>query len=269
MLVDAHAHVWGSELLDVHWLRADAAAGIRRPFGVEQLECELGREGIDRVVLVAADETDAGNLRLLDGASRSPRVGAVVAWADPADPRVGEKVALLRNAAGGERLRGVRVSAGGAGAAWWWSREVIAGLAVLRDLGLVIEVLTDEGSLPALAAVGRGVAGLTLVVDHLGAPPAEGREQWAAAIRELAAVEGAHLKVSGAPVFADDFADLLGAARRAFGASRLMAGSDWPVSTLHGGDAWRRVVDAASGWSDDERAHLAGRTAARVYGIAA
>jgi len=269
MLVDAHAHIWGPELLDVHWLQADAAAGIRRPFGVAQLERELASNGVDRVVLVAADETDAGNRRLLDVASDSGRIGAVVAWADPADPRLGERLALLRKASGGEQLRGVRVSAGGAGADWWWSREVIAGLAALRDDGLVVEVLADGRSLPALAAVCRGVGGLTLVVDHLGGPSAEGREQWVAAIRELAGVEGVHLKVSGAPVFADDFALLLGTVRRAFGASRLMAGSDWPVSTLHGGDAWRRVLDAASGWSDDERANLTGRTAARVYGIAA
>lgn len=269
MLIDAHAHVWGPELLDVPWLRAEVAAGIRRPFSLHQLEHQLTGDGIDRVVLVAADETEAGNHRLLDAAARSVRVGAVVAWADPAEPRIAEKVARLRDAPGGDRLRGVRVTAGSAGAEWWWRREVIAGLAALRDHGLVVEVLAREDAVSALAAVCRGLPGLTLIVDHLGGPGVHGRERWNDAIREFADVEGTQLKVSGSPVFADDFAEMLDSALQAFGASRLMAGSDWPVSTLQGGGAWRRVLDASSSWRDDERAHLLGRTAARVYEIAA
>lgn len=269
MLVDAHAHVWGSEMLDVGWLQADAASRIRRPFGIEQLGRELTHDGVDRVVLVAADETDAGNLRLLEVASRSVRVGAVVAWADPADSRIAEKIAVLRSAPGGGLLRGVRVSAGGAGAQWWWSRDVISGLASVRDHGLAVDVLADEDELSALAAVTRGLPGLRLIVDHLGGPAASSRKRWYDGILELAGVEDTQLKVSGSPVFADDFGGLLRSARDAFGASRLIAGSDWPVSILHGGGGWRRVLETASDWTDDERTELVGGTATRSYGITA
>ncbi len=269
MRIDAHAHVWGTELLDVPWLRGDEAAAIRRPFAIGQLEAELERDGVDRVVLVAADETDAGNLRLMDVAAGSDRVGAVVAWADPADPRLPEQVARLAGRPGGERLGGVRVSAGRAGAAWWWSREVVAGLAELRDRGLVVEALVAEGALAALAAVCRGLPGLTLVVDHFGGPPGGERGTWTEGIHALAGVDGVQLKVSGAPLYADAAADLVETVRAAFGASRLMAGSDWPVSTLHGGGSWQRVVAATAHWSPDERASLLGGTASRVYRIAA
>jgi L-fuconolactonase len=270
MLVDAHTHVWGHELLDAPWLRADAAAGIRRPFGIQQLEHELDLAGVDRAVLVAAEETAAGDRRLLEVASRSERIGAVVGSVDPFAPGAQERVALLRNAPGGELLRGVRVSAVGADAEGWASRDVTTAFAALRDLGLVVEVLADEGALPALAAVGRAVPGLTVVVDHLGGPTPGGlRDCWRTSIRELAAVDGAHLKVSGDAVFAADLPEMLATVGDAFGPSRLMAGSDWPVSTLHGGGAWRRLVEATSPGSRDERALLLGGTAARVYGIAA
>ena len=269
MRVDAHAHVWGPELLDVPWLQGDETAAIRRPLGIEQLEVELERDGVDRVVLVAADETDAGNLRLMDVAVRSDRVAAVVAWADPADPHTPERVAHLGGRPGGERLRGVRVSAGRAGAAWWGSREVVAGLAALRDHGLVVEALVADDALAALAPVCRGLPGLTLVVDHFGGPTADGRGSWAEGLHALAQVDGVQLKVSGAPLYADDATELLETVRGAFGAPRLMAGSDWPVSTLHGGGAWRRVVAATAHWSPDERVSLLGGTASRVYGIAA
>lgn len=270
MLIDGHAHIWGPELLGVHWLQADASAGIRRAFGLEELDGVLADAGVDRVVLVAADETDAGNRLLLERASSSARVAAVVAWVDATQPDTAARVAGLREAPGGGLLRGVRVAAGGAGSAWWWSREVLTTLAALRDERVVVEVLADEDELSAIAAAGRGLPGLTLVVDHLGGPAdAAPRAGWLDGIRELADVEGAHLKVSGSPVFAPDFAELLERARHAFGADRLMAGSDWPVSTLHGGSAWPRVLEATSGWSSNERAQLTGGTAARLHGVAA
>jgi L-fuconolactonase len=104
----------------------------------------------------------------------------------------------------------------------------------------------------------------------LGGPTPGGlRDRWRTDIRELAAVDGAHLKVSGDAVFAADLPELLATARDAFGASRLMSGSDWPVSTLHGGGAWRLLREATSFGSRDERALVLGGTAARVYGIAA
>jgi L-fuconolactonase len=267
MLVDSHAHVWGPELLGVPWLAARAADGIRRPFPLDELERELALEAVEKVVLVSADETVAGDLHLLALASQSVRAGAVVCSARVTEVGIAETVDHLRRAAGGELLRGVRVSAPDDGADGWRSGDVVAGLARLRDLGLLVEVLATPADLGALAEACRAVPGLTMIVDHLGGPAA-GR-LWRDGIRELADTEGVVLKVSGAPVFQRGFAEALATVREHFGADRLMAGSDWPVSTLHGRNAWRRVIDAASGWSPGERAALAGDTAARIYGIAA
>jgi L-fuconolactonase len=54
-----------------------------------------------------------------------------------------------------------------------------------------------------------------------------------------------------------------------FGPSRLIYGSDWPVSTLGGGaERWRAIVDAiAVSWSEADRRALFGENAMRVYGL--
>ena len=52
-----------------------------------------------------------------------------------------------------------------------------------------------------------------------------------------------------------------------FGPSRLLVGSDWPVCTLAGSyaDVLRVFDDYFASFSQAERAHIFGQTAARVY----
>jgi len=58
-------------------------------------------------------------------------------------------------------------------------------------------------------------------------------------------------------------------ALEAFGAQRLMIGSDWPVCTVAG--AYRDVIGLAADYvarlSEGEQAALWGETAARFYGL--
>jgi L-fuconolactonase len=55
----------------------------------------------------------------------------------------------------------------------------------------------------------------------------------------------------------------------AFGPSRLMFGSDWPVALL--ASSYQRWVDTVAGWtasfSAEEQASIWGGTARRIYGL--
>lgn len=68
---------------------------------------------------------------------------------------------------------------------------------------------------------------------------------------------------------ADDLRPFVERAVDAFGPSRLMWGSDWPVIDLAGG--YQRALDAAlaltADWGDDDRAAVFHDTAAAFYGI--
>jgi L-fuconolactonase len=60
---------------------------------------------------------------------------------------------------------------------------------------------------------------------------------------------------------------VLDVAFEAFGADRLMFGSDWPVCLLAA--EYPRVLESVSNWSEqlppDDRALIFGGTAARIY----
>lgn len=98
--------------------------------------------------------------------------------------------------------------------------------------------MTLPDQLPAAVTAARAVPELTMVLDHLGGPPAgSGRDgedgPWAAAIRGLAALPNVTCKLSGAHTTPPDASDLrpyYQTVLDAFGPDRLMFGSDWPVS---------------------------------------
>jgi L-fuconolactonase len=127
-----------------------------------------------------------------------------------------------------------------------------------------------------LTSPAAAVPGLTLVLDHAGKPPVGGDlGAWAAAVRALAALPNTACKLSGlvteaprgAP--AEAFAAVADVVLDAFGADRVMFGSDWPVCLL--GRDYPGVMALArsltAGLSPAERTAVFGATAARAYGL--
>ncbi len=115
---------------------------------------------------------------------------------------------------------------------------------------------------------------LTLVVDHLGKPPrgTDDLPAWEKSLRAVAASPNAVAKVSGLqaagqPFTVEALRPVLDVALDAFGADRLMYGSDWPMTVAAGGyqphfDVVSRLVGALS---PDEQSAIMSGTAQRVY----
>jgi L-fuconolactonase len=116
------------------------------------------------------------------------------------------------------------------------------------------------------------------VLDHCSKPPiASGQlSEWAELVRSLAAHDNVTCKVSGLVTEADwhswtvsDLRPYFEVVLDAFGADRLMFGSDWPVCLLAAG--YGEVVAAAqeltSELSESERESFFSGTAERLYGL--
>ncbi len=152
---------------------------------------------------------------------------------------------------------------------------------MLEQRCLVFEVVsTYPLHLRHVPMLARTCPDLTIVIDHLAKPPIRtgGLEGWKAELRAAADFPNVHAKVSGLSTAADwgtwsaaDLIEPVGFALEAFGATRLMYGSDWPVAILAGGYAkvWTEtnaVLDAL-GVSGPDRAAMLGQNAARLYAI--
>jgi L-fuconolactonase len=153
------------------------------------------------------------------------------------------------------------------------------GIGLLKEYGLVYDVLIFPRHLEnAIGFVDRH-PGQLFVIDHIAKPLIAAREfddRWAAQIRELARRDHVTCKLSGVVTEVRDPAWTVELIRPyfetildAFEADRLMFGTDWPVCLLRCGYAdWVATVrELIHGLSDVEQAEIMGETACRVYGL--
>jgi L-fuconolactonase len=277
-IVDAHHHVWDLEVRDQDWIAGPEMAVLRRSFSVDDLRPSAQAAAVTATVLVQTVTVAGETPEMLALAASEPLIAGVVGWTDLTSPAVADELARLRSGPGGSYLAGIRHQVQSEPDPDWLRRpEVIRGLRAVAAAGLCYDLVVLPHQIDAATYAAAAVPELTLVLDHAGKPPiGTGQtEPWAQAIRALAAQPNAMCKLSGLVTEAapgaqpQAFVPFTDVILGAFGAARLMFGSDWPVCLL--ACAYADVVGLArtllAGLSDAERAAVFASTAARVYGL--
>jgi L-fuconolactonase len=275
--IDAHHHVWELARRPHGWLDGPAMAAIRRDFTLADLAPLTQAAGIDRTVLVQVLPDVAETAEFLALAEKSDLIAGVVGWVDLTSASVPETLSTLRSGPGGGHLAGIRHLVQGEPDPRWLARpDVRQGLRAVAGAGLVYDLLTLPHQLPAAIDTVRALPGLTFVLDHISKPRIGSGElePWATLIRELAAEPNVYCKLSGMVTEAGPARWTVAALRPyaevvldAFGPSRVMFGTDWPVCLLAA--SYAGVVSAAreltAELAPDEQAQVFGGTAARAY----
>jgi L-fuconolactonase len=275
-VIDAHHHVWDLAVRDQDWITGPDMAPIRRTFTLDDLRPSARAAGIDATVLVQTVTVAQETPELLALAAADSLVVGVVGWTDLTSPAVAMELARLAGGPGGGCLVGIRHQVQSEPDPGWLRRpDVIGGLRAVAAAGLCYDLVVLPHQIPAARDAAAAVPELTLVLDHAGKPAIGTGELagWAAAVRELAALPNTTCKLSGlvtqAPLGAQSpvFGPVADVVLTAFGADRVMFGSDWPVCLL--ASDYDGVVALArslvAGLSEAERAAVFGATAARVY----
>jgi L-fuconolactonase len=273
-MLDAHVHLWDLAVRDQPWI--PAGSPIRRSFGLGDLRSALAGTPVDGVILVQVLNDAAETAGFLARAADTGLVRGVIGWADLTAADFAGALADLRSTGW---LLGLRHQAlAEPDPAGWLDRpEVRRSLAVLAAAGLPFDLMIRPAHFAAARQAARDHPGLQFVLDHLGKPPiATGElEPWAAAFRSLAAEPNVACKLSGLHTIASpdwtyrDLAPYIDVALEAFGPSRLLFGSDWPVSSQAA--SYSRVCDVAraacSALSPGEQAAVLAANARAIYGI--
>ncbi|MFD9324550.1 amidohydrolase family protein [Streptomyces sp. NPDC060065] len=277
MTIDAHHHVWDLSVRDQDWITGPELQSLRRNFTVADLQPEARAAGVDRTVLVQTITVAAETPEFLALAAESELIGGVVGWTDLTAPEVADELARLRELPGGRYLKGIRHQVQGEPDPEWLLRpDVRRGLAAVAEAGLVYDLIVQPHQLPSSVKAAAALPELTFVLDHLGKPPiaAGDLEPWASGVRALAALPNTVCKLSGMVTEADlgkwtvdDLRPYADTVLEAFGPSRLMFGSDWPVCTLAAtyGQVAESARELTADLGDDERDQVFEGTATRVY----
>ena len=274
MIIDSHHHLWRRSRGDYAWLTPDLAP-LWRDFEPADMAPLMAAGGVDGGIVVQAAASEAETLFLLDLAEATPSILGVIGWTDFAAPDAADAVRRLTRH---PKLTGFRpMLQDDPDDDFILRPAALAAVAAVRDAGLVFEALVRPRHLPRLIALRARFPDLRMVVDHAAKPDtAHGQwEPWAGDLRRLAQDGRTVCKLSGLLTeaatgagaealrpYADHVID-------AFGAGRVMWGSDWPVVLLASDYArWLATARAlTAGRTAAEQAAIFGGTAARVYGL--
>lgn len=272
--IDAHQHFWRYDPTEYDWID-ETMTVLRRDFLPNDLLPELRAAGFHGCVAVQARQTLEETRWLLSLASDHQFVLGVVGWIDLQADDVDEQLLAIARE---PKLVGLRHIVQTEPDGFLDRPAFRRGISALERVGLPYDILVYARQLPAAIRFAAGFPDQRFVLDHLGKPEIRSGkfDAWRRDLDRIASLPNMWAKLSGLVTEADwrrwtvaDVRRYVHAALDAFGANRLMIGSDWPVCTVAAdyGATMELVVGALTDRSDDEREAVLGGTAARFWNL--
>ena len=247
MRIDAHQHFWVYNPAEYGWIDESMSA-LRRNFLPNDLRPELLNAEFHGSIVVQARQTLEETRWLLELADISPNILGVVGWVDLCSSECRPQLETFST---NPKLVGIRhIVQSEPDDRFLMRPDFLAGVALLEEFDLAYDVLIYTKHLSVAAEFTEQFPRHRFVLDHLAKPSIKDREieSWAAGIRRIASFPNVYCKLSGLVTEADwrhwrphDITPYLDAAFEAFGPSRLMIGSDWPVCLVAG--SYSRTMD--------------------------
>ena len=275
MRIDSHQHFWRYDPGRDGWI-TDEMAVLRRDFLPPELIRQMHGSGIDRCIVVQADQSETETHFLLNLAEQHPEIAGIVGWVNLLDKHIDSQ---LQDFSRFKKLGGFRhIVQAEPDDRFMLREDFLNGISCLARHNFTYDILIYARQLPAAVELVRRFPGQKFVLDHMAKPAIKAKEikSWAQDIRALAASPNVHCKVSGFVTEADwkswstsDLKPYLDVVFQAFGTDRLMFGSDWPVCLLAASYSQVKnvVEDYTRDLSASEKEKIFGLNAARFYGL--
>lgn len=272
MRIDSHQHFWKYDAVRNSWITDDMQI-IRRDFLPEDLLTPLVGNAIDGCVAVQADQSEEETDFLLGLAAENDFVKGVVGWVDLCAENVGERLQFYAN---NPNFKGVRHILQGEVPEFMLQKSFQYGISQLRQYNLTYDILIYPHQLAASIQLVNQFPEQAFVMDHLAKPYIRKGNiaDWKKDMEALAKHQNVCCKLSGMVTEADwknwkasDIRPYMDVVLDAFGADRIMYGSDWPVCLLAGdyGQVLDLVQSYIKGLSQPEQEAVMGNTAKDFY----
>lgn len=275
MVIDAHQHFWQYHPVKDAWITDDMKV-IQQDFLPQHLLPVLAQNNVDGCVAVQADQSEVETDFLLGLAASHDFIKGIVGWIDLRDADLENRLAHYSQF---PVLKGFRhIVQGEPDPAFIIREDFCRGIHLLSKYNFTYDILVYPVQLPAVATFVQQFPDHRLVIDHLAKPYIKTGDvdNWAQQMRAIAQHPHVYCKLSGMVTEADwnnwepaHFAPFLDICLEAFGADRLLFGSDWPVCQLAGSykEVKGIVTDYISRLSATEQAKIMGGNAIAFYGL--
>jgi L-fuconolactonase len=242
VIIDTHTHFYDPTRPEgVPWPSKDEKRLYRRVLPADYRALPKPHP-VAGTVVVEASAWVEDNQWILDLAAREPFIAGFVGNLVPGTT---DFQAHLKRFAADPIYRGIRISGDRVRAALKEPR-VLDDIKALASRDLALDLLGGPDMLPDVVRLARAIPDLRMIIDHVAnlridgsTPPAAWRE----GMRQVAEHPNVYCKVSGlvegtgrndgtAPASLDVYTPVLNTIWSDFGPTRLIYGSNWPVSEL-------------------------------------
>jgi L-fuconolactonase len=274
--IDAHQHFWKFDPNRDGWISDDMAV-IRKDFMPADLAPHLREGAFDGTVLVQVDPSEDENDFQLDNASRHDFIKGVVGWLNLQDADVERQLERYKRF---PKLKGFRhILQGERDRALMLKPAFKHGIGMLARFGYTFDILIYPDQLGYTREFVAAFPDQPFVIDHMAKPHIKDRmitDEWKEAIRAVAAYPNVSCKISGFVNEADwknwkpeHFRPYFDTVAEAFGANRILYGSDWPVCLVAASYAQvlQVVTDYFASFSKDEQEAFFGGNAIKFYNL--
>jgi L-fuconolactonase len=275
MKIDSHHHFWKYSVEEYGWID-DEMKAIRRDFLPEDLEKEIRGSGIEGVVSVQARQTIAETEWLLGFSENNDFIKGVVGWVPLLSTDVRK---YLSTFSAFSKFKAARhVVQGEPDDDFILRKDFNEGIKALKEFGLAYDILILEKHLLQTIKFVDMHPDQIFILDHIAKPRIKENilKPWRKNIMALAERQNVYCKISGMVTEADyrtwteeQLHPYFDTVLDAFGAKRLMFGSDWPVCTV--ACEYRRwagiVQELISKLSASEQEAIFGGNAVKAYNL--
>ncbi len=256
-MVDCHQHLWDLTKLKLPWL--PDSGPLARSFVMQDYLAAIKDTGIKHSVYMEVDvdpteqQAEVDHLTAICKSGTAPTIGAVVSGR-PASAGFADYIAQFKT---NKVVKGIRqvLHGGSTPAGYCLTGDFIRGIRQLGPLGLSFDLCLRPAELADGAKLAEQCPDTRFILDHCGNgdPKAffkagdprlkdvkvgHSADEWRRGIGLVAARKNTICKISGIVArvpkewSAEDLAPLVNHCLDAFGPSRVIFGSDWPVCLM-------------------------------------
>ena len=240
MVIDSHQHFWKYEPVKHDWIDDDMSV-IRRDFSPSDLSKVYKESSIDGCVAVQADQTLEETDFLIDLASNNSFIKGIVGWVDLRAENIEN---VLEKYSTDKIVKGFRhVVQGEADHNFLLRPNFSRGISLLEKYNFTYDILVFPHQLGSVLEFVKKFPNQKFVIDHIAKPYIKDGyfDGWATMMTAIGKHENVSCKMSGMVTEADfntwtpeQIHPYMNVALEAFGSSRILFGSDWPVCLVAG-----------------------------------
>jgi L-fuconolactonase len=239
MTIDTHVHFWKYDRKRDAWI-TDEMKILKQDYLPQHLSLTLKRNQVDGCIAVQAGQSEYETHFLVELAKTHPEIKGVVGWVDLENKNVVDRLTYFSQY---PIIKGWRHIVQSEPDDFLLRESFQNGIRALAPYEYTYDVLIYHHQLQAAIEFVSKFPDQQFVIDHCAKPEIGTKKiaEWKTLMKEIAGRPNVYCKLSG--LFTEthwkqwsaaDFYPYLDVVFEAFGTSRLMFGSDWPVILLSG-----------------------------------